>query len=129
MPGDALELALIVGCNHYEIGTGFHNAGHVAIECGKATFMLAGVTVVHEDLCCIVHRAEVQEDACVRLGLVVEVSLIPQHSFVEKEFGLLRVPVAGHLERGRLSEIIFLQSAAWNRAGVSGVAIQVGLSG
>ncbi len=57
----------------------------------------------------------------------LEVALIPEHAFVEEDVLVLRIPIGGDRDRGRLGEVIFQQLAAARPVKIAGVAFGAGL--
>jgi hypothetical protein len=104
--------------NNYEVGAGMQHRGHFAVEGGVSALMVADALLVHPNVRAVVGCADVEKRARARLGLNVEVALVPENAFEVEELGNLRIPVAGNLDGGRGSKIVLLVVLA-HQVGVS----------
>ena len=119
--GNSVVLPRVIDRNHDEVLSGVQLLRGFAVEAGKAALVIADMLPVDPDQGLVVCRANMQERSVVGLGLKVEVSLVPDQAFVVEKLGALRIPVSGHLQRGRLCKIVFDQVIASRFGG----AIQV----
>ena len=103
---NAVCKARIVHRGHHKVSAGVNRGRYLAVEAGKAALVLADLLPVDPEPRSIVGRAHVQKDAGVLFGLVSEVALVPDGPFVEEERFALGVPVAGHLQLGRLGKVV-----------------------
>ena len=108
--GNVVFVARVIHGGHDKVCSGMHPLRNLAVKRGVASLVLADLLTVHPEPRTIVGRANVQKDARMFLRLVSEVALIPDRPLVIEERFALRVPVAGHLELGRLGEVVFDRS-------------------
>ncbi len=70
--------------------------------------MVADALLVHPHMRAVVGCADMEKRARSRLGLCVEVALVPENALKVEELRDLRIPVAGNLDRGRGGKIVLL---------------------
>ena len=120
---DAVGDAGVVDGENNEVFSVFEDAGDVAVEGSEAAFVLAGFFGVDPDEGAVVGGAEVEEGACVGLGGVLEVALVPDGAFVVEEVGALGVPVTGDFEGAGVGEVVVLGVAVGVEGGVHEEAV------
>src|ERR1019366_3034435 len=105
--GNIVLMSRVIYRGHHKVGTRMNHGCDVAVKTGESSLVLAHLLPVYPEPRAIIRGAYMQEDARVFLGLIGEVALIPDRPFIEKKRLALRVPVARHLQRGRLGEVVF----------------------
>jgi len=81
----AVGLARIVDRNDDEVFPSVQLLGGFTVEGGESPLVIAYVLPVDPDQCFIVGRAYMQKGSVMGLGLIVEIALVPDHTFVVEE--------------------------------------------
>ena len=100
-------MAGVIDRGDNKVCAGVEDGCDLAVEAGKAAFVVADFLSIDPEPGAIVGRAHMKEDAGMFLGLVSEVTLIPDGAFIVEERLALGVPVGGDFEGGRFAEVIF----------------------
>ena len=98
--------AAVVHADDERVGAGFERLGDLEGERGEAADVGAEFFPVQIDVGPVVRGSEAQETAA-GFWRVIDFPPVPDAAFVVKKPGLLRVPVAGHLQGGGFGEIVF----------------------
>ena len=106
--GNAIDEPSGVDGDDDEVGARMQDGGDFAVKGRVAALVIADAFLVDPNVGAVIGRADVEETAGARLGLRLEVALIPDDALVVEELGYLGVPVAGNFERGRCGEVVLL---------------------
>src|SRR3954463_15400601 len=101
-----LEPRTIHGDNR-EVAAVVNDVRDFAIKGSEAAFVLASFLPVHPDIRAIVSRSHMKEEACPGHRSIIEVLLVPDWTFVEKQRLTLSVPIARYAQRRRLCKVVF----------------------
>src|ERR1700758_2097635 len=124
--GNAIDEPSGVHGDDDEVGSGAEDFCDFTIKRREAAFVIADALLVDPNVGTVVGCTDVEEGASTRLGLCVEVSLVPEDTLVVEELGDLGVPVAGDPEGGSGREIVlFVVLADDIRVIVHGVGLVI----
>jgi len=99
--GHGIRAPAVVGLDHQEVALWLEQACDLEVEGREAALVVAQLDAVEVDLGTLVDRAEVHEVALAGWRRHdVERPLQPYRALVVQQLGVLRVPVARHLQRG-----------------------------
>ena len=123
--GDAVDEAGGIDGDDDEVAARVEGGGDLAVEGSEASLVVADAFPVDPHEGAVVGRTDVEKVAGAGFGLRLEVALVPDDAFEAEEGWVLRVPVAGNLQRGCGGEVVLvvMRAAGDVGVGVLGVAV------
>ena len=100
-------MTVVIHSHNDEVIAFLHLISDIEVERREATDMCSYLLAIEIDIRLVVRSAEIEIEQTVLLQVILKGFLIPHTPFVEQQFRSLCIPVARHLQRFLLREVVF----------------------